>query len=93
MSIFISGCANKIPNSQRLLLLQEHQKDNSNLVIEAAEMNNVVYMFNCVNSTLVVKGKLKTVFMDSCKKSSVVFDSLVSSIEFVNCQSVQMQVK
>lgn len=30
--------------------------------------------------------------MDSCKKSSLVFDSVVSSIEFVNCQSVQMQV-
>lgn len=30
--------------------------------------------------------------MDSCRKSSVVFDSVVSSIEFVNCQSVQMQV-
>uniref|UniRef100_A0A8D9A3M3 Adenylyl cyclase-associated protein 1 n=1 Tax=Cacopsylla melanoneura TaxID=428564 RepID=A0A8D9A3M3_9HEMI len=72
--------------------LVEYQKDNSNLVVEGAEMNNVVYMFNCINSTLVVKGKVNSVFMDSCKKSSVVFDSLVSSIEFVNCQSVQMQV-
>lgn len=72
--------------------LIEYQKDNSNLVVEGAEMNNVVYMFNCVNSTLVVKGKVNSVFVDSCKKSSVVFESLVSSIEFVNCQSVQMQV-
>ncbi|KAI5750547.1 hypothetical protein M8J76_016563 [Diaphorina citri] len=72
--------------------LIEYQKDNPNLVVEGAEMNNVVYMFNCVNSTVVVKGKLNSVFMDSCKKSSVVFDSLVSSVEFVNCQSVQMQV-
>ena len=30
--------------------------------------------------------------MDSCKKTSVVLDSVVSSVEFVNCQSVQMQV-
>jgi len=55
-------------------------------------MNNVVYMFNCHNSTLTVKGKLNSVFLDSCRKSSVVFDNLVSSVEFVNCQSVQMQV-
>jgi Adenylate cyclase associated (CAP) C terminal. len=75
------------------LSFQEYQKDNPNLVVEGAEMNNVVYMFNCVNSTVVVKGKLNSVFMDSCKKSSVVFDSLVSSVEFVNCQSVQMQVR
>lgn len=30
--------------------------------------------------------------LDSCKKTSVVLDSVVSSVEFVNCQSVQMQV-
>lgn len=70
----------------------EFQKNNPNLVIENAEMNNVVYMFKSQNSTLNVKGKLNSIVIDSCKKCSVVFDSLVSSVEFVNCQSVQMQV-
>ncbi|XP_075236039.1 adenylyl cyclase-associated protein 1 isoform X2 [Lycorma delicatula] len=72
--------------------LVEHQHKNQNLIIDEAEMNNVVYMYGCTESTLTVKGKLNSVFLDSCKKSAVVFDSLVSSIEFVNCQSVQMQV-
>ncbi|XP_044020221.1 adenylyl cyclase-associated protein 1 isoform X1 [Aphidius gifuensis] len=72
--------------------LVEYQKGNKNLVIEDAEMNNVVYMYRCQDSTIVIKGKINSVVMDSCRKSSVVFDSLVSSIEFVNCQSVQMQV-
>ncbi|XP_026290976.1 adenylyl cyclase-associated protein 1 isoform X1 [Frankliniella occidentalis] len=72
--------------------LVEYQKGNKNLVVEGAEMNNVVYMFKCVDSTLIVKGKINSIVMDSCKKSAVVFDSLVSSVEFVNCQSVQMQV-
>ena len=30
---------------------------------------------------------------DSCKKVGIVFDDLVSSLEFVNCQSVQGQVR
>lgn len=72
--------------------LIENQKNNSNIVVDSAEMNNVVYMFKCVNSTIVVKNKINSIVMDSCKKSSVVFDSLVSSVEFINCQSVQMQV-
>ncbi|XP_014489262.1 PREDICTED: adenylyl cyclase-associated protein isoform X5 [Dinoponera quadriceps] len=71
--------------------LVEYQKG-ENLVVDNVEMNNVVYMFRCQDSTLTVKGKVNSVVMDSCRKSSVVFDSLVSSIEFVNCQSVQMQV-
>lgn len=41
---------------------------------------------------MIVKGKINSIVIDSCRKSSIVFDSLVSSIEFVNCQSVQMQV-
>ncbi|CAH2215845.1 jg26925, partial [Pararge aegeria aegeria] len=69
----------------------EYQKGNSNLVVENAEMNNVVYMFRCRDSALTVRGKINGVVLDSCTKCAVVFDNLVSSVEFVNCQSVQMQ--
>lgn len=72
--------------------LIEHQKNNTGLVVDQAEMNNVVYVFKCENSTVTVKGKINSIFFDSCKKCSVLFDSVVSSVEFVNCQSVQMQV-
>ncbi|XP_046611256.1 adenylyl cyclase-associated protein 1 isoform X1 [Neodiprion virginianus] len=72
--------------------LVEYQKGNKNLLIENPEMNNVVYVYRCEDSTLIVKGKVNSIVLDSCRKTSVVFDSLVSSIEFVNCQSVQMQV-
>mgnify|MGYP003342392998 CR=1 FL=1 len=72
--------------------LIEYQKGNHNLVVENAEMNNVVYLFKCTDSTVTVKGKLNSITLDSCKKTSIVFESLVSCIEFINCQSVQMQV-
>nr|XP_021194008.2 adenylyl cyclase-associated protein 1 isoform X2 [Helicoverpa armigera] len=72
--------------------LIEYQKGNQNLVVENADMNNVVYMFRCRDSALTVRGKVNGVVLDSCTKCAVVFDNLVSSIEFVNCQSVQMQV-
>ena len=39
-----------------------------------------------------VGGKCNNIIVDSCKKLAVVFDSVLSSIEFINCQSVQMQV-
>ncbi|KRT83388.1 hypothetical protein AMK59_3877 [Oryctes borbonicus] len=72
--------------------LIEYQKGNQNLLVENAEMNNVVYLYKCTESTVIVKGKINSITLDSCKKTSVVFDSLVSSVEFINCQSVQMQV-
>ncbi|KAG6453134.1 hypothetical protein O3G_MSEX008015 [Manduca sexta] len=72
--------------------LIEYQKGNPDLVVENADMNNVVYMYRCRESALTVRGKVNGVVLDSCTKCAVVFDNLVSSIEFVNCQSVQMQV-
>ncbi|CAG4978381.1 unnamed protein product [Parnassius apollo] len=72
--------------------LIEYQKGNSNLVVENADMNNVVYMYRCRDSALTVRGKINGVVLDSCTKCAVVFDHLVASVEFVNCQSVQMQV-
>lgn len=72
--------------------LIEYQKNNPKLIVDNAEMNNVVYMFRCEGSTLTVKGKVNNIVLDSCKKCSLLFDSVVASIEFVNCQSVQMQV-
>lgn len=33
------------------------------------------------------------VITDSCKKTAIVFDDVVSSLEFINCQSVQGQVR
>jgi len=41
---------------------------------------------------LTVKGKLNSIVIDSCVKSAIVFDSLVASVEFVNCRDCQMQV-
>ncbi|XP_017775004.1 PREDICTED: adenylyl cyclase-associated protein 1 isoform X2 [Nicrophorus vespilloides] len=72
--------------------LIEYQKGNQNLLVDGAEMNNVVYLYKCTDSTVTVKGKINSITLDSCKKTSVVFDSLVSGVEFINCQSVQMQV-
>lgn len=72
--------------------LIEYQNNNHSLVVDQVEMNNVVYLFRCNNSTVTVKGKLNSITLDSCKRTSVVFDSLVSAVEFINCQSVQMQV-
>lgn len=70
----------------------EYQKGNNDMKIEGAQMNNVVYMFKCENSTLKVDGKINSIVIDNCKKCSILFESLVSSIEFVDCQNIQMQV-
>ena len=70
----------------------EFHKNNPNLLIEGTETNQSVYVYRCEGSTLKVDGKVNNIVVDGCKKTAVVFNDAVSSCEFINCQSVQMQV-
>lgn len=55
-------------------------------------MKQCVYVFRCENSVVQIKGKVNSVTLDNCKKTSVVFDNMLSQIEVINCQSVEVQV-
>jgi len=70
----------------------EYFKNNPNISIEETQTNQSIYIFKCEGSTVKISGKCNNIILDSCKKTAVVFDSVVSSCEFINCQSVQMQV-
>ena len=70
----------------------EHYRNNSLLSIKNPDMSQSVYVFGCDGSTLKIEGKVNNVVVDSCKKMSIIFVDVISACEFVNCQSVQMQV-
>lgn len=72
--------------------LVEYHKGNKNIEIKETENNHSIYIYRCEASNIIVKGKVNNIIMDSCKKTAVVFDTVVSGFEFINCQSVQMQV-
>nr|CAD7404433.1 unnamed protein product [Timema poppensis] len=70
---------------------QEYQTGVPDLMIDNVDQSDIVYMFKCQSTNLVIKGKLNSVILDSCCNSSIVFDSISTGIEFINCQSVHMQ--
>lgn len=70
----------------------KNRADDNPVLIDQAEMNNVIYIFKCVNTKVVVKGKVNSIVLDACEKSAIVFDSVVASVEFINCQSCGLQV-
>jgi len=70
----------------------EYFKGDPNITIDQVEMNQSIYIFKCEGSAIRVNGKCNNIIMDSCKKTGVVFDTIVSSCEFMNCNGVQMQV-
>ena len=70
----------------------EYFKNKQDIAINEVEVNQSVYVYKCEGSTVKVNGKCNNIIIDGCKKTAVVFESVVSSVEFINCQSVQMQV-
>lgn len=72
--------------------LVEYQIDQKDLAIQINEMSESIHLYKCKNTLLLIKGKANSLILDSCVKTSVVFDDIVSSVEFVNCQDVKAQV-
>lgn len=57
-------------------------------MVEIKDMKQTVYVFRCENAVIQIKGKVNSVTVDGCKKTSVVFDNLLSQVEVINSQSV-----
>ncbi len=51
-----------------------------------------MYIYGCKNSTIQIKSKVATVAVDSCTKTGVCLESLISSLDLVNSKSVQVQI-
>uniref|UniRef100_A0A6G1SGA1 Adenylyl cyclase-associated protein 2 n=1 Tax=Aceria tosichella TaxID=561515 RepID=A0A6G1SGA1_9ACAR len=59
--------------------------------IQSTEMSQSVNIYRCERIMVIVQGKVNSITVDSCKKLSLVFDDIVSVVEFINCQSIQAQ--
>jgi len=70
----------------------EYQADNKSIVIDQTDMKQTVYIYRCKGSVVQIKGKVNSVTMDECSKTSVVFENIVASFDVVNCNSVEVQV-
>ena len=72
--------------------LCEHQVKQAGLSIER-EPKHTVYVYQCSDSVLEVKGKCNAITLDGCKKTALVFDTCVAGIELINCTSCKVQVR
>lgn len=71
----------------------EYQTGATPLTVKDITMKQQVYIFGCENATIILEGKAKNIIFDSCKKTKLIFDNAVSSIEIVNSKNVQVQSK
>lgn len=69
----------------------ENQIGQKNLFLDQTEMNQSINVYKCEDCVLTVKGKINSITVDLSKKFSIVFENIVSVVEFINCQRIQAQ--
>ncbi|KZT52455.1 hypothetical protein CALCODRAFT_441550 [Calocera cornea HHB12733] len=70
----------------------EYQENESSLVVENGEMSQVVNLFGCKNTVVQVMGKVNAITMVNCEKTSILCESVVSSIGITGSKSFALQV-
>jgi adenylyl cyclase-associated protein len=70
----------------------EYHEGNRSIVIEETSIGQTVNVFGCKDSIVHVKGKVNAIQMVSCTKTSILLDTLVSSLELTSSPSFTVQV-
>ena len=74
--------------------LVENQSDAEGVItVRITEMKETVYIYGCMGATIDIKGKCKSIVVDGCKKTKVLFDTAMASCEVINCQRMQIQCR
>ena len=70
------------------------ERNNGMIEIEGSTVKETLNIYRCHNTVVVVKGKINAVLIDDCSRVSVVCNSdVVSSVDVVNCQSIELQAE
>ena len=78
-------------------VIENHTKESTSadggiINVDISDPKQQVYMYNCDGITVKINGKFKSLVLDKCEKCSVVYDTVISSAEMVNCKKIQLQV-
>lgn len=74
--------------------LVENQTDAQGVVeININDKKETVYILNCIGATININGKCKSIVVDTCKKTNVMFDVAMASVEVVNSTRMNIQCR
>jgi adenylyl cyclase-associated protein len=79
-------------HTRESVLSQEASSTDGILNVDISDPKQQVYLYNCDGITVRIHGKFKSLVLDKCVQCAVVYDTLISSAELVNCKKIQLQV-
>jgi adenylyl cyclase-associated protein len=61
------------------------------IVITVTEFKQTVFVSKCVGTVVQVVGKCNSITIEGCKQTNVVFDDIVSTVDIINGNKVNVQ--
>ncbi|KAF8426902.1 adenylate cyclase associated N terminal-domain-containing protein [Tirmania nivea] len=72
--------------------LVENYENDHNIIIPDVEIHHSIFIYHCKNVVIQVKGKCNAITISECAKTSLVAESLVSSIDVIKSTGFAVQV-
>jgi adenylyl cyclase-associated protein len=81
-----------IENHTKESVVKETIHTDGIITVDINDPKQQVYLYNCDGITVKINGKFKSLVLDKCEQCAVVYDTVISSAEMVNCKKIQLQV-
>lgn len=70
----------------------EHYDNESSPITIDAEIQHSILISRCAKTTIIINGKANAISIDNCSRLALVVDSLVSSVDVIKAQNLEVQV-
>eukprot|EP01050_Picozoa_sp_SAG11_P035092 SAG11_NODE_12695_length_690_cov_1.050761_1_plen_160_part_00 len=70
-----------------------HASEKQLIKIDGSTVKETCNIYRCHNTVIQITGKINAILLDDCSRCSIVCSDVVSSIDAVNCQSVEIQAR
>ena len=74
-------------------MVENQSKSTGVATVTVTDMKQSVHILNCDDASIDIHGKAKSISIDGCSKTRVLFDSAMACCELVNCQRMQIQCR
>lgn len=72
----------------------ENQTETAGVLnVEITDIKQNVYVYGCSGATINVTGKCKSIILDSCKKTKLMFDFAMATCEVVNSTRIEIHCR
>jgi hypothetical protein len=91
-SLLKKGKSEKFEEGKNRIIFENLEDESKELDLEKLQLNTIVDINNCLNTTFTIAKKVKLIKLTNCENVNIICESLISIFEIINCVGIKVQV-